>query len=92
MTEQQIKQAYKQLYSVDDENKKRSVLEQLLTEAGQLGLKDWVRLIEARLAYHNDQYDIAIDLSTSLLDCPKLNSELRMCMKSSIIPVSTYES
>ena len=77
MTEQQINKAYKQLYSVVDVNKKRSVLEQLRTEAGQLGLKDWVRLIEARLALVNDQYDIAIDLSTSLLDCPELTSELR---------------
>ena len=77
MTEQQINQAYKQLYLVDDENKKRSVLEQLLTEAGQLVLKDWVRLIEARLVRLNGQYDISIDLSTSLLDCPELTSELR---------------
>ena len=77
MTEQQINQAYNQLYSFEDDNKKRSVLEQLRTEAGQLCLKDWVRLIEARLALVNDQYDIAIDLSTSLLDCPELTSELR---------------
>jgi len=77
MTEQQINQAYNQLFSVDDENKKRSILEQLRTEAEQLGLEDWVRLIEARLALVNGQYDIAIDLSNSLLDCPELTSELR---------------
>ncbi|HUU19683.1 MAG TPA: hypothetical protein VMW72_21210 [Sedimentisphaerales bacterium] len=77
MTEQQINEAYKQLYSVEDDNKKRSVLEQLRTEAEQLGLKDWVLLTEARLALVNLQYDIAIDLSTSLLDYPELTSELR---------------
>jgi len=77
MTEQQINQAYNQLFSVDDENKKRSALEQLRTEADQLGLKDWVRLIEARLASVNDHYDTAIDLSTSLLASPELTSELR---------------
>jgi len=77
MTEQQIKQAYKKIYSVEDENEKRGILAQLLTETEQLGLKDWVRLIEARLALVNDQYDIAIELSTSLLDCPELTSELR---------------
>ncbi len=77
MTEQQINQAYNQLFSIDDDNKKRSGLEQLRTEAEQLGLKGWVRLIEARLASVNDQYDIAIDLSTSLLDYPELTSKLR---------------
>jgi ribonuclease BN (tRNA processing enzyme)/tetratricopeptide (TPR) repeat protein len=77
MTEQKIKQAYNQLYSIEDVNKKRIILEQLRTEAEQLSLKDWVRLIEARMASFNDQYDIAIDLSNSLLDCPELTSELR---------------
>ena len=77
MTEQEINQAYSQLFSVEDANKKRSVLEQLRTQAEQLGLKNWVRLIEARLALVNGQYDIAINLSASLLDCPELTSELR---------------
>jgi ribonuclease BN (tRNA processing enzyme)/tetratricopeptide (TPR) repeat protein len=77
MAEQQIRQAYNELFSVDDENKKRSALEQLRTEADQLGLKNWLRLIEARLALVNYHYDIAIDLSTSLLDSPELTSEQR---------------
>jgi len=77
MAEQQIRQAYNQLFSVKDANKKRSDLEQLQSDAQRLGLKNWVRLIEARLAWVNGDCDIAIGLSTSLLDSPELNSELK---------------
>jgi ribonuclease BN (tRNA processing enzyme) len=77
MTEQQIKEAYNQLYDIKDDNNKRDILEQLRTEAEQIGLKYWVQLIEARLALVNDKYDNAIDLSTSLLNCSELTSELR---------------
>jgi len=77
MTQQQIRQTYNQLYATEDNKKKRRVLEQLRTEAEQLGLKDWVQLIEARLASVNGQHDAALKLSTAFLGRPKLSSELR---------------
>lgn len=82
MSPQELNQAYSQTYGISDEKKRRERLEELRQLVEQSNLPDWVRLIDARFAVFNDQFDKAIEqcepLSEDVLVTPDVRHWARI--------------
>jgi glyoxylase-like metal-dependent hydrolase (beta-lactamase superfamily II)/tetratricopeptide (TPR) repeat protein len=77
MTHEEFDEAYARTYNIPDEAARRSALNALREVGVQSGLRDWVRLIDARLALLDAKFDAAIAQSTSLIDDAGVDPAIR---------------
>lgn len=77
MTEQQIRDEYRRLFSVQDDSKRLERLQSLRQDAEKAGLADWRSLIDVRIALIEDRYDDAIAGADAVAAATGTNPEIR---------------
>ena len=78
MTEQQIRDEYRRVFSMAlDESRRLERLQSLRQDAEKAGLADWRKLIDVRIALIEARYDDAIAGATGIAAATGINPEIR---------------